>query len=65
MKKLSLTIPDNLQFSELELEIILAGGLYKHKKLTLDEAADLINLSKSTFVELIKKHGFSLLEETN
>jgi len=53
MKTMLLKLPDNLNIDEGEAKMTLAVGLYKKGKLTMGQAADLVGLSKSTFMELL------------
>ena len=49
MKKVTLNIPDTLEYDSNELTMILASRLYEQGKLSLGQAAELANLSKRTF----------------
>ncbi|MEQ9290454.1 MAG: UPF0175 family protein [Cyclobacteriaceae bacterium] len=64
MKKINLNIPDELDFSELEIKLILAGELYEREKITLKQAADLAGLSTRAFIEIIGKYGFSIFSQS-
>lgn len=60
MKTLTLNIPDTLDFDSKDLAMILASRLYEQGKLSLGQAAELANLSKRTFVELLGKYNVSI-----
>jgi len=53
MKTMLLKLPDSLNIDEGEAKMTLAAGLYKRGKLTMGQAADLVGLSKRTFMELL------------
>ena len=60
MKTLTLNIPDNIEIDEKEIFIIIAARLYEKGKLSLGQAADLVELPKRTFIELLGSYGVSL-----
>jgi predicted HTH domain antitoxin len=60
MKTLTINIPDTLDFDNRDMAMILASSLYEQGKLSLGQAADLANLSKRTFAELLGKYNVSL-----
>ncbi|MCL2223028.1 MAG: UPF0175 family protein [Oscillospiraceae bacterium] len=57
---LNVNIPDMVSISESELKILLAAKLYETQKLSLGQAADVANLSKRTFIEMLGRYGVSL-----
>jgi len=60
MRTISLKIPDVLELDNLQLSMILASSLYEQGKLSLGQAAEVANLSKRTFAELLGTYGVSL-----
>jgi predicted HTH domain antitoxin len=64
MKIFTLTLPENFDVSEIELKIIIAGELYERQKLSLSQAAQLAGLSTRAFIEIMGKHGFSLISKS-
>lgn len=60
MKILTLNVPDNLDFDNKDLAMIIATKLYEKGKLSLGQAAELAGLSKRTFTELLGKFDVSL-----
>lgn len=60
MKDLQITIPDNLELTEHDVKMMVAGHLYESGKLTLGQAAELVGVSKRVFIESLGKYGFSL-----
>nr|WKN39432.1 UPF0175 family protein [Tunicatimonas sp. TK19036] len=64
MKTINIDLPNNLDFNETEIKIILAGELYEREKLTLGQAADMAGLSKRAFIEIMGKYGFSVFSQS-
>jgi predicted HTH domain antitoxin len=60
MRTINLRIPEMSELDNLQLSMILASSLYEQGKLSLGQAADVANLSKRTFAELLGKYGVSL-----
>lgn len=44
MKKLVLTLPENVELDEKEAKFILAGELYNKGKVTIGEAAQIVGI---------------------
>jgi len=44
--------------------MILAGQLYERGKVTLGQAADIVGVSKGTFIEIMGRFGFSIFGES-
>ncbi|CAN5512922.1 hypothetical protein BH23BAC1_BH23BAC1_51520 [soil metagenome] len=64
MPEIYISIPENLEISESELKIIIAGELYEREKLSLGQAAELAGLSKRTFIEIMGVYGYSLFSKS-
>ena len=60
MRTISLKIPEMSELDNLQLYMILASSLYEQGKLSLGQAAEVANLSKRTFAELLGSYGVSL-----
>lgn len=60
MKALKVTIPDNLELTEHDVKMMVAGQLYEMGKLSLGQAASLVEISKKEFIETMGSYGFSL-----
>jgi len=60
MRTLSIKIPEMSELDTLQLNMILASSLYEQGKLSLGHAAEVANLSKRTFAELLGTYGVSL-----
>lgn len=61
MKKITLNIPDNTDLNEQEAKRFLAAKLYEVGKLSLGQAAELAELSKVAFSEILKDYEVSLV----
>ena len=61
MKQLTLNIPENLNLNEKETKRFLAAKLYESGKLSLGQAADLVELSKVAFSEILADFDVSLI----
>lgn len=61
MKTIHLNIPDNLDLDDREAKMLLASRLYEKGKLSLGQAAELVGLSKSTFMELLSDYDVDLI----
>lgn len=61
MKQLTLNIPENLNLNEKETKRFLAAKLYESGKLSLGQAADLAELSKVAFSEILADFDVSLI----
>ena len=60
MRTISLNIPEMSELDTMQLYMILASNLYEQGKLSLGQAAELANMSKRTFAELLDNYNVSL-----
>ena len=60
MRTFSFQLPETLEMNEKEIAMSLALKLYEDGKLSLGQAAEMVGLSKRTFVELLGRYGVSL-----
>jgi len=60
MKNLILTIPENLDLNEREAKRFLAAKLFEAGKLSLGQAAEMAELSKVAFAEILADYNVSL-----
>ena len=60
MKTLVLNIPDTVDFDDKEALMAIASRLYDKGKLSLGQAAELVGLSKSAFMEILGAYGVSV-----
>ena len=61
MKTILINIPESLDLNDREAKMLLASSLYEKGKLTLGQGADMVGLSKSTFMELLADYDVSLI----
>jgi predicted HTH domain antitoxin len=61
MTTITLQVPDSLGEYQNDTIRFIAAKLYESGKLSLGQAADMANLSKRTFAELLGDYGVSLL----
>ncbi len=60
MKTLTLQVPDSFDVDRNEVAMLIATRLYEQGKLSMGQAAELVGLSKRTFIELLGKYGVSV-----
>ena len=60
MKTITLNIPDTVDFDDKEALMAIASRLYEKGKLSLGQAAELVGLSKRTFMEILGAYGVSV-----
>ena len=60
MKTLTINIPDNVEMDEREVKIFLAAKLFERGKLSIGQAAEIADLSKRSFMEVIGNYGVSI-----
>lgn len=61
MSTITLQIPDTFELNPKDTVRFLAAKLYESGKLSLGQAAELANLSKSTFAEILSDYGVSII----
>ena len=60
MRTINLKIPEMSELDTLQLYMILASSLYEQGKLSLGQAAELANMSKRTFAEILGNYNVSI-----
>ncbi len=60
MTTLTINIPDTIKVNHFEVSMYLASKWYEEGKLSSGQAAEMVGLSKRTFIELIGKYGVSV-----
>lgn len=55
-------IPNTVQLSEFELTMSVAALLFNRGILTSGQAADMVGLSKKSFIEVVGKYGVSIFQ---
>ena len=64
MKALTINLPDSLDSEEFEIKMLLAGQLYERGKVTTGQAAEIVGVSKRTFIEIMGRFGFSIFSDS-
>lgn len=65
MRNMNISIPDALDLNDRDIAMLLASTLYEKGKLSLGQAAELANLSKRTFAELLGQYDVSIFNAPN
>lgn len=60
MKTITINLPDTVDFDDKEALMIIASKLYEKGKLSLGQAAEVVGLSKRTFMEILGNYGVSV-----
>jgi len=60
MKTILLNIPDTVDLDTKEAKMLLATRLYEKWKLSSGQAAKLVGLSKSAFIEILADYDVSI-----
>lgn len=55
-------VPDTVQLTEFELTMNIAALLFKRGILSSGQAAEVVGLSKRSFLELVGKYGVSIFQ---
>lgn len=61
MKTILLNIPDTVDIDDREAHMLFALSLYEKGKLTLGQAADLVGISKKSFMEFLGDYNVPVL----
>jgi predicted HTH domain antitoxin len=64
MKTIEIQLPDELNMDKKDLLVFLAVQLYDKGRLSLGQAAEVANMSKSEFMDVLGKYEVSLFGET-
>ena len=62
--KLMLTVPDTINLSQPEAQILFAIKLFEAEKLSLGKAAEVAGLAYRTFYELLVRYGVPIVDMT-
>ena len=60
MRTLIIKIPDSFKLDDREAKMHLASSLYEKGKLSLGQAAELVELSKRAFMEILGDYKVSI-----
>ena len=55
-------VPDTVQLSEFELTMNVAALLFERGILSSGQAAEMVGLSKKSFLEVVGKYGVSIFQ---
>jgi predicted HTH domain antitoxin len=64
MKTITLRVPESLELSEHDYLMALASKLYEDGRLSSGQAAEIVGISKRTFIETIGNYGVSLFSNS-
>ncbi len=60
MNVIEIKLPDSLELSSFEVKMSLASKLFEQGKLTSGQGAELVGLSKRSFIEMLGKYDVSV-----
>lgn len=61
MKQVTIDLPDHFDIDEKEVKRFLAAKLYESGRLSLGQAAEMAELSKAAFAEILSDFNVSLI----
>lgn len=64
METVTINVPDQIESKTFDIKIYLAAKLYEDAILSAGQAAELAELSKRAFIEIIGKYGVSAFGES-
>ena len=65
IRTIQLNIPDSVVLKDYDVLMILAAKLYEAATLLAGQAAEMVGLSKRTFIELLGKYGVSVMSTSS
>lgn len=60
MESVTVNVPEGTQVSELEVKMIIAAYLFHSGKISSGQGAEMVGVSKRTFIELLGKFQVSV-----
>ncbi|MBD3628622.1 UPF0175 family protein [Cyclobacterium sp.] len=60
MSVFQIQIPDSVEINDFELRMLIAVKLFEDGKLSSGQAAEIVGVSKRTFIELLGKYNVSV-----
>ncbi len=60
MSVFQIQIPDSVEINDFELKMLIAAKLFEDGKLSSGQAAEIVGVSKRTFIELLGKYNVSV-----
>jgi len=64
LKTITLKVPDEVRFRDWEISMMLASRLYADGDISSAQGAEMVGISRQTFVELLGKYGVSYFSES-
>ena len=64
MKTITLKVPDDIRRKDWEISMMLAARLYADGDVSAAQGAEMVGVSRQTFVELLGKYGVSYFSES-
>ena len=61
---IQINIPDSIEMSDYDFSMMVAAKLYEDKKLSSRQAAKMVGLSKSAFIELLGNYEVSVFSNS-
>lgn len=64
MRTIELNVPEDLDLKDHDYAMIIATKLYEDAKLSAGQAAEMVGLSKRSFIEIMGKYGVSFMSSS-
>jgi predicted HTH domain antitoxin len=64
MRTIQIKVPDSIEMTDYDFSMLVAAKLYEDQKLSSGQAAEMVGLSKRTFIELLGKYGVSVFSNS-
>jgi len=64
MKTITLKVPEDVRLKDWEISMMLAARLYAEGDISAAQGAEMVGVSRQTFVELLGKYGVSYFSES-
>ncbi len=60
MSVLTIQLPDSLKMNDFELKMMIASKLFEDGRLSSGQAAEIVGISKRSFLEILGQYNVSL-----
>ncbi|MCL2348375.1 MAG: UPF0175 family protein [Planctomycetaceae bacterium] len=64
MKTITMKVPNDIRLKDWEISMMLASRLYAEGDISAAQGAEMVGVSRQTFVELLGKYGVSYFSES-
>jgi len=64
MRTIQFKVPDDIDLKDYDFSMIIASKLYEDGKLSSGQAAEMVGLSKRTFIEWLGRYGVSVFSSS-